>query len=291
MISRITAIIMAIISFVSSFGAQLPAKAEVVYDVEYGKYTRQVMDVAFSDKFEKNQPIILFIHGGGWVGGNKSGFTGKAIPMSDKFTCITASMNYRYASEKVDCQKMLEDIDLALKKIKEMANARGIKTDKVMLVGYSAGAQLALLYAYSRQKTAPVKPVAVVSYSGPTDLSSELFVEHNALSTPDYMRDILSRLIGETITKENFKSKKKKLLAISPINYTSTSVPTIIVQGGLDEIVHAADTRKLVSSLKSKGATYKYFELPDSGHQLKDNPEIFKDSEKAFVSYVKKYLK
>lgn len=292
MLSRLTAIIMAIVSFITSFGAQLPAKSEVFYDVAYGKYTRQVMDIAFSEKYEKTQPVILFIHGGGWIGGSKSGFTGKSIPLSEKFGCITASMNYRYASQKVDCSRMLEDIDKALAKIKSMAETRGIKVNKAMLVGYSAGAHLALLYAYSKKSTAPIKPAAVVSYSGPTDLSSKKFVEENALSGADYMRNIMSRLTGETITASNFKSKKKALLKISPINYVSSScVPTIVVQGAKDQIVYASDTRKLISSLKAKGVTHKYFELPNSGHQLKDDPDLFSQSDKAFSDYVKKYLK
>lgn len=292
MVSRITAIIMTIVSIISSFGAQLTTESEVLYNVEYGKYTRQVVDVAFPAEYEKEQGVILFIHGGGWISGNKSGFMSKAITVGKKTGCIAASMNYRYASQKVDCRRILDDIDLALAKIKSLAETRGIKVTKAMLVGYSAGAHLSLLYAYSRKDTAPVKPAAVVSYSGPADLTSEDFIENNALSDGDFMCSLMSKLTGDSITLSNYKRKKAKLLSISPINYVSSDcVPTIVVQGTKDRIVYASDTRDFVEKLEEKGVTYKYFELPHSGHKLKDDPELFSQSNDAFAQYVKKYLK
>jgi len=292
MLSKITAIIVAIVSFISSFGAKLPNEGEVFRDLAYGKKSRQVMDVAFPSDYEENRSVILFLHGGGWISGDKSGFTAKAVPMSEKTGCITASMNYRYLSGSVDCEDMLDDIDKALKKIKSMAKSRGINANKVMLVGFSAGGHLALLYAYTRKNSAPIKPAAVISYSGPTDLSSKKFVEKNALSDADYMRSLMSKLTGEKITAKNFANKKKALLKCSPINYVSSScVPTMIVQGAKDKIVYASDTRNFAKALKAAGVTYKYYELPNSGHTLKSDDEIFEKSTKMFGTFVKKFLK
>lgn len=292
MLSKITAVIVAIVSFLSSFGPQISVEGEVFENVAYARKSRQVMDVAFPSGYEESRSVILFLHGGGWISGDKSGFTAKSVPLSEKTGCITASMNYRYASDSVDCEDMLDDIDKALKKIKSMAKSRGIKADKVMLVGFSAGGHLSLLYAYTRKDTAPIEPVAVISYSGPTDLSSEKFVEHNALSDADYMRTLLSRLTDEKITAKNFDSKKSELLRCSPINYVSSScVPTMVVQGAKDKIVYASDTRKFVKALKAVGATYKYYELPTSGHTLSGDEEIFEKSTKMFGTFVKKFLK
>lgn len=292
MLSKITAIIVAIVSFISSFGAKLPTEAEVFKDLAYGKNSRQVMDVAFPSGFEETRSVILFLHGGGWISGDKAGFTEKSVPMSEKTGCITASMNYRYASNSVNCEDMLDDIDKALKKIKSMAKSRGINANKVMLVGFSAGGHLALLYAYARKDSAPIKPAAVVSYSGPTDFTSKKFVEKNALSDADYMRNLLSKLCDEKITAKNFEKKKDALLECSPINYVSSEcVPTMVVQGAKDKIVYASDTRTFVKALKAVGATYKYYELPDSGHTLNGDGEIFKKSTKMFGTFVKKFLK
>lgn len=292
MISKITAIILAVVTFISNFAALLPGGSEFHYDVAYGSHPRQLVDIAFPEEYQQEQSVILFIHGGGWIAGRKDGFTAKALPLSEDTGCITASMSYRYATKDISCEDMLDDIDAALAKIKSMAETRGIKATKVMLVGFSAGAHLSLLYAYKRKNTAPIEPAVVFSYSGPTDLTSELFVEHNALSGPDYMRTILSYLIGERVTVENFASKKNKILACSPIKYVSSScVPTVIVQGAKDRIVYARDSRNFAKSLKAKGVTFKYIELPNSGHTLDDDPDVFSESNKVFAACIKKFLK
>ena len=106
------------------------------------------------------------------------------------------------------------------------------------------------------------------------------------------MRSVMSYLIGETVTKKNFDSKKDKLLKFSPVNYVSSScVPTLVVQGAKDRIVYPADTRAFVEKLKSKGVTYKYFELEESGHQLNEDAKALEKSNETFAAYVDKYLK
>lgn len=292
MISKLTAIIMAIVSFISGLGGAIPTKAEVYYNVSYGEHTRQIMDIAFPSEYEETQGVVLFLHGGGWMKGSKATFTKKAISVSKKLNCIAVSMNYRYISKDINCSHILDDIDTALKKVKSMAKSRGIDANKVMLVGHSAGAHLALIYSYTRKNTAPIKPAAVVSYSAPMDLTSDNFVNHNSLGSGAKMRGMLSLLIGETLTEENFISKKDSLLKYSPINHvTGECVPTIVVQGGKDTVVFSSDTQEFVKKLKENGVVHMYYELPNSGHSLKNDKEIFDKSMVTFVDYVNKYVK
>lgn len=292
MISKLMAVIMALVSLISGFGADLPQKTEICYDVAYGTSERQVIDVTFPKKYAKKRGVVLFIHGGAWIGGTKDDFKKRLTGLSDKWGCITVSMNYRYVSDELDCSDVLDDIDDALKKVKSMAKTRGITTTKVMLTGYSAGAHLAMLYAYTRKNTAPIKPGAVASFSGPVNLAGYEFVMENSLSGPEYMLRLMSYLTGEQITAENFKSKKKVLLKYSPTNYVSSAcVPTIILQGKKDDIVPPVDTRNFVEKLKSKGVTYEYYELPNSAHSLKSDPKVYAKGAKAFVEYLDKYIK
>lgn len=291
MISKLTSIIMAIISIVSSIGLQLPAKATVYYDVAYGYHTRQVMDVCFPENQEKKIGAILFIHGGGWVSGDKKSYLSNAKKAAQKVGCISATMNYRYASKSIDCDDILSDIDAALKKIKSMAETRGMKCDRVMLVGTSAGAHLAMLYSYTKKLIAPIRPVAVVSYSGPSDLTDEKFINNNSIGNADRMRTLLSYLTGEVITASNFKSKKSLILEYSPINYVSSAcVPTLVVHGAKDTVVSIESARRFVNKLKSKSVKYRYFELPNSGHSLSLDKDVFNKSQTVYWEYAEKYV-
>ncbi len=292
MISKITAIIMAIVSLFSSMGVAVPSKQVVYNNVAYGTHERQVMDVCFPAEYEENMGVVLYLHGGGWTSGDKKSFLAKVKTISQEVNCIGVTMNYRYASDTVHCADILKDIDSALAKVKTMAETRGISCNKVMLAGYSAGGHLALLYAYARKNSAPIRPAAVISFSGPADLSTTNFIERNSLNGADAMRSLVSKLVGVKLTKENFASKKSYILKYSPIKYVSAAcVPTIIVQGKLDTIVPVADTRVFVNALKAKGVTYKYYEMPNSGHQVNQDPIYVEASNKMFLEYAKKYLK
>ena len=94
------------------------------------------------------------------------------------------------------------------------------------------------------------------------------------------------------ITKENFESRRNHLLKYSPVKYVSAGcVPTIVVQGKLDTVVPVTDVRAFVNTLKSKGCTYRYFELPNSGHNLENDQALFEQSNAVVVEYANKYLK
>lgn len=291
MVSKITSLIMAIISIVSGMGIKLPSKAVCYTDISYGSHERQVMDVSFPSNPGKKIGAVLFLHGGGWVSGDKKAFLSTSKKTANEHGVISATMNYRYASKSVDCDDILDDIDAALIKIKSMAEARGVKCDRVMLVGASAGAHLSMLYCYTKRLIAPIRPVAVVSYSGPSDLSDSKFVNDNSLGNPDGIRHILSYLVGESLTEANFKSKKSLLLEYSPVNYVSSAcVPTLIVQGARDTIVSVSSTRAFVKKLKANGAKYHYYELPKSGHSLSSDKALFNEAQLKFKDYVNKYV-
>lgn len=291
MISKITAIIMAIVSAISNIAMLAPQKQVVYKDVAYGTHERQVMDVVFPAELKKNMGAVVYIHGGAWISGDKSTFQKTIQSVSSNANCITASINYRYASETVKCTDILKDIDKALAKIKSMAETRGINCNKVMLAGVSAGAHLAMLYSYAKKDTAPIKPCAVTSYCGPADLTSDRFVFENSVGTPSQIAGFLSYLIGAKITSANYQLSKKYTGKISPINYVDeNTVPTLVIQGKIDTIVSVKDIRIFVEKLQANKVDYVYYELPDSGHQLNNDTYLMDESNKTLIDFINRYL-
>ncbi|MGN0447490.1 MAG: alpha/beta hydrolase fold domain-containing protein [Acutalibacteraceae bacterium] len=291
MISKITAIIMAIVSAISNIAMLVPQKQVVYTDVAYGTHERQVMDIVFPAELKKNMGAVVYIHGGAWVSGDKSIFQNRIQSTSSAVNCISASINYRYASENIKCTDILKDIDKALAKIKSMAETRGVNCNKVMLVGVSAGAHLALLYSYAKKDTAPIKPCAVTSYCGPADLTSDEFVFNSTAGTPSQMAQVLSYLIGAKITSANYQLSKKYTAKISPVNYIDkNTVPTLVVQGTLDTVVNVNDTRTFVKKLQANKVDYAYYELPDSGHQLNNDTLLMDKTNKTLIDFINRYL-
>lgn len=292
MISKITAIIMSIVALISNLSGLLPT-AQIRYNnVSYGTHERQIMDVCFPENPEKNEGLVLFIHGGAWVSGDKSTFNKKVEKICRTVGCITATINYRYLSEKIHCMDQLNDITAAIEKIKSMAETRGINCNKVMIVGFSAGAHLSLLYSYTQRAKSPVEVCAVVSYSGPPDLRSHNF--RNGFSGLDATQavNLMSNLIGVDISKLSETKQNTALYKYSPLKYvTRNCVPTLVVQGAKDDTVDVNDVRNFVNQLNKKDVEAEYYELPDSGHSLSEDSYIFAQSEKTFVDFVNLYIK
>jgi acetyl esterase/lipase len=53
--------------------SKAPAVKPTLANVAYGKHERQVLDF-YQAKSEKPTPVVFYIHGGGWINGDKAGF-------------------------------------------------------------------------------------------------------------------------------------------------------------------------------------------------------------------------
>jgi hypothetical protein len=66
-------------------------------DLSYGKHPRQVLDF-YQATSDKPTPVVFYIHGGGWQGGDKRGFNAK--PFLDSGISVVA-INYRFVQDVV----------------------------------------------------------------------------------------------------------------------------------------------------------------------------------------------
>src|SRR5947209_1351665 len=69
--------------------------------VAYGTHERQVLDF-WQAKSEQPTPLVLYIHGGGWVNGDKNGLSGGEIKQYLDAGISVAAINYRMAARGKD---------------------------------------------------------------------------------------------------------------------------------------------------------------------------------------------
>ena len=179
-------------SLVSYFGGYT-----IYRDVHYGEKEVNAMDIYIPREAQKRETngVILFIHGGSWSGGDKADETVRCRMLASQ-GYIVANVNYTLWSEETadayHVSQVLDELDAALLCVREFANQKGIVVDKAATVGYSAGAHLAMLYAYSRAETAPMEIVFAASMAGPADISPAVWGE-------DMTVRIARRLTGEKV--------------------------------------------------------------------------------------------
>ena len=294
MFEKIVAFFMAIINFfmgLFGLGGQ-NYDCQTFFDIAYGTHERQVVDLFIPEDVSGDLGLVLFIHGGAWIAGDKESYVGGMEYGATSLGIATASVNYRYLSEDVDIHDIIDDIDSALAVIRAKGNEVGVNINKVLLTGDSAGAHLSLLYAYSRKDTAPVTPVAVVSNSGPTDLYDNNFYFNNALGDVNVICDLMSKACGQKFTYETKDDAKSALDSVSPITYVSENcVPTIINHGNADSIVPFSNALTLDALLTQYGVEHVLNVYEGADHDLGKDDAAKKKADELLFSYIDRFLK
>ncbi len=297
MFEKIIAFFMAIINFflgifgLGEVGGQ-KYDCQTFFDMSYGTHERQSVDLFIPDDASGDLGLVLFIHGGAWIAGDKESYEGGMTYGATELGIATASVNYRYISEDVDLLDVLDDIDAALAQIREKGAEAGVNINKVLLTGDSAGGHLSLLYAYARKNTAPITPVAVVSNSGPTDLYDDNFYHNNALGDEAAICDLMSKACGQRFTYETKESAMQALYSVSPIAYVSAEcVPTVINHGNADSIVPFSNAQTLDALLTQYGVEHVLNVYEGADHDLGKDDAAKKRADELLFGYIDRFLK
>lgn len=274
----------------SACGEKEKYSSDKYTDVVYGEHERQRLDISLPKEKNGAVGLILFIHGGSWVAGDKSVYSDELDKWSKVYGYAAAAINYCYASAEFFVDDLTDDIALSLIKIKEFAADKGYNIEKAMLTGSSAGGHLSLLYAYKYADISAIKPVAVADYSGPTDLTDDNY--YVAEQSLPYF-ELFSLLCGDSFDEENYLTReaKEKMLAASPVSYVNEkTVPTLICHGNADNIVPYSNAVALKAKLDECGVRNDFVTYNKSGHSLGGDEKARKKAQKLFISYAEKYL-
>ena len=293
MLKRIIALITSLVIVITGvYNFFFVPKSYEYRNTAYGTEERQILDFNIPIENDGEVGLVLFIHGGAWFMGSKDNYDEEIEYMSDRLGYAAAALNYRYVSDTTTIHDILDDIDLCLDFIKQKGEEHGVKINKVILTGISAGAHLSLLYGYSKADTAPIKPAAVISNCGPTDLTIESFYKESETFDEASSCYLMSRCSGKKITSyADIDIAREELLKISPITYVNeNTVPTIINHGMKDKTVPYLNAEMLDQKLTECGVTHVLNPYPDSGHNLENDFIVDIKADKLFVEYCKTYL-
>lgn len=267
----------------------------VFFDTQYGEHERNYLDL-YIPKGKKAVGVVLMIHGGAWTAGDKNVYRYE-LEQFAQMGFATAAVNYRYVDDNVDAMDVMDDIEAAVAKIKELGESCGVELTGLLTTGGSAGAHLALLYAYARAESSAIPPKAVVSFCGPTDVADEYYYYNeelqcnNGVGDEEFVAQILGWLAGYPHTYATRADAKEALAAVSPINYVNEScVPTVINHGMVDDIVPYRNATNLAAKLEECGVTYVLNPYPNSGHGLDVDTDCIAYANQLYAEYAVKYL-
>ncbi len=205
---------------------------------------------------------LLFVHGGGWRGGQRQDFAPLMRALAQQgYTGLT--VDYRL-SPAVRHPAHLNDVKCALRWLKAHAAELDIDPERIALLGGSAGGHLAALAAYTPNdprfegaglpREGDTRVAAVVTHGGPADLREAVTLGDDALRT-------VSGLIGRVpLTRSD-------LAQASPVSHVrADSPPTLILHGERDPIVPVTQARHLAEALARVNAPHVLHVIPGAGH-------------------------
>ncbi|WP_333597443.1 alpha/beta hydrolase [Chryseobacterium flavum] len=220
-------------------------------------------------------PVLIYVHGGGWVKGDKTVRTESYLePVIEKLIArqyAIISIDYTLLNDSTHFPLPLEDTKDAVRWVRKNAEKYQFDVENIGLFGASAGAHLSLLAAYTPDHAFTGSPELssysakvnyVVDHYGPADLN-KLF-HTRAGTVPVFMIGLISKKIinlqqnlVKGLSGYDIQKDQEKVISyfktLSPCNYVSSGVPTLIMQGNKDKVVPLSQSKKLYRKLKRAG--------------------------------------
>ena len=281
---KVTAFFLAIITTISSFFGVLFIQVTEFKNLSYGSSAAQTFDLYLpKSSYSKCTALVVYIHGGGWSGGDKEVYQSKCKDAA-KRDYAAMTMNYRMLGEGADLDDMLADITAALETAIAKAAEKGITLQKAAFIGMSAGGHLAMMYAFKNQNISPLEVAFCASQCGISNFTDLRFYEEST-NTDDFYY-VASKLSNKTVNNATFYDVIADLQAISPLTYiTKDSPPTIVAQGLKDTLVRYSQATDVYDAFYSAGVQCDLILYPNSDHGLSDDQDCSERYDKLFKEY------
>jgi acetyl esterase/lipase len=240
-----------------SFGKMFVLTPDVNYKtLTYVNYADTALTLNYyPSQIAGKRPCVVVIHGGSWAKGNKV-----QLPELNNYLARkgynVASIDYRMAPKYLSPAPVL-DTKEALKYLRLHAGELKIDTSNFVLLGRSAGAQIALLAVYTLHDKS-IK--GVIDFYGPADMVWGYSVPAN----PWIMN---SRGVMEAYLGGSYDVVPKNYAASSPLEFINRDTPpTLIIHGGNDVLVAYEHSRRLDLKLEQYNVKHYWLKLPWATH-------------------------
>lgn len=241
---------------------------EIVRSTAYGEHRRHRLDVYRHRDLDRTgrAPVLLQIHGGAWVIGNKRQ---QGQPLMHHLAArgwVCVAINYRL-SPRATFPDHLVDCKRALAWVRAHIAEHGGDPDFVVVTGGSAGGHLAALVALTANdprwqpafEDVDTTVAACVPMYGVYD-----FLDRHGLRGRASMRPFLQRFVMKCSPDEC----RELWEAASPISQVHADAPPFfVVHGGHDTLAWVEDARWFVEALRAVSRNpVLYAELPHTQH-------------------------
>ena len=242
-------------------------------NVSYGPDENQVFDIYLPENRTDTTKILILVHGGGWVSGDKMDMNAIKVFVSALHPNVgIVNMNYTLADvNNPPIPMQTDDISAVVDYISTNKSSL-IVSDDIGFIGVSAGAHLSMLWSYAHDDNNQVDMVC--SIVGPANFTD-----------PAYYDNLLYQSIYQLFGNPSIEF----LESASPYHRaTSASPPTLLFYGGMDPLVPASQGFDMDAQLTSLGVTHEFHFYPEEGHGW--DGDNLTDTTSKISTYIETYI-
>lgn len=239
-------------------GVDIEVRPNLVYHQAGGQDLQ--LDLYLPYQRQRPRPLVIWVHGGGWVGGSREVANLRLLPWL-QMGWAAANVSYRLARHS-PAPAAVEDLRCALRWLVDRADELGLDRERIVVTGGSAGAHLALMAGLlpegnrfdqacpshgparwrSGQRT-PLKVAAVVNLMGITDLTALLGADPQGRGYAVEWLGSLAEPARGALARE-----------LSPLHQVHAATPPVLsFHGDADDIVPVSQALQLHQALAAAG--------------------------------------
>lgn len=257
---------------------------QVICDLRYAEGDFHSYDLYLPEDLSSPNAkhLILYIHGGGWLVGDKiEGEIWCRYFASKGYTAASVRYTLLDFAHNTNVNLVNEEIHMAAQAVVQECQNRGLTLVDMATSGFSAGGCQALLYAFKDPSSSVLPVKFVINQSGPTTFDPQVWMKGNVepIVTSAIKVDgstfgnafWISLVSGVGVSQQMVLDGSADAIwqAISPACLVNaSSVPVLMAYGGRDRLVPSKSRVVLENALDAAGVPYFSILMEHSGHGL-----------------------
>ncbi|PGU00837.1 acetylesterase [Bacillus cereus] len=236
---------------------QALSKTKIIKDIDYNsKFPDGNLDIIYPKKYTQKTPIIFWMHGGGFVGGDKSDITGYAIELA-AHGYIVVNINYALAPKETYPTPIIQ-LGEAYKYIKENEKKYDFNLKHVYFAGDSAGAQISSQFVNIQTSEEYAKLAKIESSVDSSTIKGVLLFcgpynmpELNKIESTKEIQNFMLTVGWAYLGKKNWEQSSEVKIASILNHVTKEYPPTFITDGNIGSFEDQG--KALASALQNNG--------------------------------------